>query len=272
MPAHRTRLWVQIFGWVTLQQPCAFTLDTMHTWQRFTAIATGVAALHGAALWAAHSYRVRTDATDKPPALVTRSVEVPKQPDAAPVALPQPAPETSAAPVPTSTPAKTKAATTASAKTATPPDSKLPAITLALPAVNTAPAPAVDASSVPAGAAAPSSVAAAMPLSAVQTAKTSAAPAPSQLPVTDADHADTQYRHPRPAISMRLGEAGRVVVRVQVGVDGKALQVLLLKSSGYTRLDDNALATVARWRFKPGLRGGVPEVMWVEQSVNYDAP
>ncbi len=71
---------------------------------------------------------------------------------------------------------------------------------------------------------------------------------------------------------MRLGEAGRVMVRVQVGVDGKALQVLLLKSSGYTRLDDNALATVARWRFKPGLRGGVPEVMWVEQSVNYDAP
>jgi periplasmic protein TonB len=91
------------------------------------------------------------------------------------------------------------------------------------------------------------------------------------LPSTDADHADTQYRIALPAISTRLGEYGRVLVRVQVGTDGRALQVQLLKSSGYARLDDNALATVARWRFKPGSVNGVPTVGWVEQPVNYAA-
>jgi periplasmic protein TonB len=93
-----------------------------------------------------------------------------------------------------------------------------------------------------------------------------------QLPSADADHVDTQYRHPRPAISTRLGESGRVIVNVQVGLNGKPLQVLVVKSSGFERLDDNAVKTVMRWRFRPGIRNGVPEVMWVEQSVRYDPP
>jgi periplasmic protein TonB len=92
------------------------------------------------------------------------------------------------------------------------------------------------------------------------------------LPSVDADHADTQYRHPRPAISTRLGESGRVIVKVQVGLNGKALQVLVIKSSGFDRLDDNAVKTVMQWRFRPGIQNGLPEVMWVEQSVRYDPP
>jgi periplasmic protein TonB len=90
-----------------------------------------------------------------------------------------------------------------------------------------------------------------------------------QLPGVDVDHVDTQYRIPRPAISMRLGESGRVMVAIQVGLSGKPLQVQVVKSSGFDRLDDNAVKTVMRWRFRPGTRNGVPEVMWVTQPVDY---
>lgn len=59
-----------------------------------------------------------------------------------------------------------------------------------------------------------------------------------------------------PRISRRMGEEGRVMLRVHVGADGKPLEVTIAKSSGYPRLDDVARDTVLRsWRFVPARQG-----------------
>lgn len=70
------------------------------------------------------------------------------------------------------------------------------------------------------------------------------------------DAAYLQNPHPEyPTISRRLGEEGRVLLRVRVTADGRAAVVDVDKSSSFTRLDDAALRGVARWRFVPARRG-----------------
>jgi len=41
------------------------------------------------------------------------------------------------------------------------------------------------------------------------------------------------------------------------------------QSSGFERLDPAAIKTVARWRFVPGTKNGVPEAMWHLQPINF---
>ncbi|MEK9804483.1 MAG: energy transducer TonB, partial [Curvibacter sp.] len=72
-----------------------------------------------------------------------------------------------------------------------------------------------------------------------------------------------------PALSRRLGEQGKVVVRVLIGVDGTAQQAEIRTSSGYDRLDQAALATVRSWRYMPGKRNGVAEAMWFNVPINF---
>lgn len=72
-----------------------------------------------------------------------------------------------------------------------------------------------------------------------------------------------------PDVSRRFGEEGIVRLRVLVGVDGRAHEVTVERSSGYRRLDKAALDAVRRWRFVPGTRGGVPEAMWYIVPVEF---
>ena len=72
-----------------------------------------------------------------------------------------------------------------------------------------------------------------------------------------------------PKLSRRLNEQGQVVIRVYVGADGSAQQGEIKTSSGYDRLDQEALRTVLRWRFVPGQRLGTPEAMWFNVPVNF---
>jgi len=58
-----------------------------------------------------------------------------------------------------------------------------------------------------------------------------------------------------PARSRRLGEEGKVLLRVRVSPDGTAAAVDLEKSSNFERLDEAARQAVARWRFVPAKRG-----------------
>jgi len=87
------------------------------------------------------------------------------------------------------------------------------------------------------------------------------APLKLELPSSDADYLQNA-RPAYPAMSKRLGEQGKVLVRVLIGVDGTARQAEIQKSSGFDRLDQAALATVQRWRYVPGKRAGVAEAMW----------
>lgn len=68
---------------------------------------------------------------------------------------------------------------------------------------------------------------------------------------------------PYPALARRLGEEGRVLLRVQVTADGRAAQVMVAESSGSRRLDRAAEETVWRYRFVPARRGGEAIDAWV---------
>lgn len=77
------------------------------------------------------------------------------------------------------------------------------------------------------------------------------APAPESaivLSPLDADYLNNPK--PRyPVLSRRLGEEGRVVLRVLVHADGTPADVTVHKSSGHARLDEAALEAVRQWRF-----------------------
>jgi protein TonB len=73
-----------------------------------------------------------------------------------------------------------------------------------------------------------------------------------------------------PPMSRLRHETGTVVVRVLIGVDGRAQAAQIEKTSGYVRLDDAALTTARdRWRYRPGTRGGVPEAMWYDVPIQF---
>lgn len=74
-----------------------------------------------------------------------------------------------------------------------------------------------------------------------------------ELALTCPDRAPPPY----PAISRRLGEEGKVVLRVELDETGRVDHVTIKTSSGYTRIDEAALATVKRWRCNPATRDGV---------------
>lgn len=98
-----------------------------------------------------------------------------------------------------------------------------------------------------------------------------ATPAPSPvlaLPSTQADYLNNP-KPAYPALSRRLGEQGRAVVRVLIGADGLPQKAELHTSSGFDRLDRAALETVMRWRYVPGKRGDVPETMWFNVPMNF---
>ena len=74
---------------------------------------------------------------------------------------------------------------------------------------------------------------------------------------------------PYPRMARQLGEEGTSLLRVEVGPDGRPLQVKLQTSSGYRRLDDTAVSTVEQWRFVPATRNGKPVTAWVLVPIRF---
>lgn len=58
-----------------------------------------------------------------------------------------------------------------------------------------------------------------------------------------------------PSMSRRLGEEGRVLLRVLVSANGAAETVELEKTSGFERLDQAAMDVVKKWSFIPAKKG-----------------
>lgn len=100
-----------------------------------------------------------------------------------------------------------------------------------------------------------------------------APPAPPAPPVVQMPSSNADYlQNPKPAyppLSKRLGEQGKVVIRVLIGVDGVPQKAEMRQSSGFDRLDQAALTTVLKWRYVPGKRGGVAEEMWFNVPINF---
>ncbi len=215
-------------------------------------IATGIVALHVALIWALNNgLQIRSTQMLVPVELLTEllapSVPTSAQPPAPPT--PKPAALLPAAPQPLKVTA-------------------LPPLLAASPVP-----PAAEASLLAAGKATPAQEAAPAPVAAVRTAAAppSGAPAALQLPSSSADY----LHNPKPAyppLSARLGETGRTVYKVWVGVDGKPQRAELVSSSGFARLDQAAYATVMGWRYVPGQRGGVAELMDFNVPIRWEMP
>ena len=209
------------------------------TVQRNTLVVAGVLLIHGAGLWLFQSGLLeKITEVVVPVQLISSSIDVNRAP-LKPLATPLPNPPTP--------PVK---ATKPSPSPLTP----QPQPSALQPSPNqTDTKPNAPQTTTPATASA--TIAAASP------AATSPAPAKVELPT----HVATYLQNPKPdypALSVRRGEQGQVVLNVLIGIDGKAQKAEIVKSSGFERLDAAALATVQRWRYVPGKRGGVPEAMW----------
>jgi periplasmic protein TonB len=61
-----------------------------------------------------------------------------------------------------------------------------------------------------------------------------------------------------PSMSRRLGEEGRVLMKVLVSAEGSAEDVQIEKTSGSERLDNAAVNAVKRWRFIPAKKNNQP--------------
>lgn len=98
---------------------------------------------------------------------------------------------------------------------------------------------------------------------ATQTTASAAAPAAAVMP----PRFDADYLHNPapvyPAMSRRMGEEGRVMLRVFVDASGRPGQIEVSSSSGSARLDAAAQEAVWRWRFVAARRGDDSIGGWV---------
>lgn len=158
------------------------------------------------------------------------------------------------------------------------PQARTPTPPQAAPALSPAPvavqitAPAAPSTAAPiVGAAAPAATTPATgnprPTAAAPTAAPTATAA-VVLPSSDADYLNNPApTYPR--MSRRMGEQGTVLVRAFINTEGRAEKAEIRTSSGYSRLDEAALATVQRWRYVPGKRAGVAEAMWFNVPIRF---
>lgn len=102
----------------------------------------------------------------------------------------------------------------------------------------------------------------ATPATAAQPAETQEVSAPLVPPHFDASYLDNPAP-PYPGMARRLGEEGRVLLRVRVLEDGSPAAVNIHQSSGFPRLDSAAQETVQHWRFVPARRGDQSVAAWV---------
>lgn len=94
------------------------------------------------------------------------------------------------------------------------------------------------------------------------------APSAASLPSTSADYLNNPSPS-YPAISRRLGEQGKVVIRVLIDKDGRPQQGDIDQSSGHSRLDQAALRAVMGWRYVPGQRNGIAQDMWFNVPIHF---
>lgn len=109
-------------------------------------------------------------------------------------------------------------------------------------------------------------VASAAAPSASEARPTPAAAVPTADALSQARFDADTLNNPAPAyppLSRRLGEEGRVVLRVSVNAQGSADSVDVKASSGSAMLDEAARRTVRSWRFIPARRGESAMQSWV---------
>lgn len=203
--------------------------------QRMLAIAL-VIALHGLAAWALLRLVILPAPHEERVLFVDwvsapeRAVEPPKP------TPPPPRPQTKAAPTPLIAAAPTPQAAPAQMVVAPDPAPPTPA--------ETAPSPA------------PAPVA--------------AAPAPQPRMVSISEIGLRVPARPEvPRLSIKLGEQGKVLIRILVDTQGKVAKADVYQSSGYERLDRAALRAVERAELNPYMEGGKPTQAWAIYPIEF---
>jgi protein TonB len=235
---------VSILEWLIVSDRFSSPSTTAFGLSRNAVIAGGVVLVHVAALWALQSGLLRRAAEVVIPVeILSEFIEPPKPAEPPPPPPPPPEPKRQI--------------------TKTPPPPRPQAIREAKPTpAPNAPTGSIEPPPPPAPIAAPAPPEPAAP------APAPPAPPAVQLPSNDADY----LQNPKPvypAISRRLGEQGKTIVRVLIGVDGLPKQASVRTSSGYERLDEAARAAVMSWRYVPGKRNGVVEPMEFNVPINW---
>ncbi|UUY01063.1 energy transducer TonB [Sphingomonas sp. J315] len=96
---------------------------------------------------------------------------------------------------------------------------------------------------------------------------------PPKPPVLIGATVDPRYsdslQPPYPTSEIRAQTEGKLTARVLVGVDGrvKAIEILRTPSKGLS--EATRRHALARWRFKPATRDGVPYEDWMTMTLNF---
>ncbi len=123
----------------------------------------------------------------------------------------------------------------------------------------------------------PDTAAPSPPTEAVTSPPPDPAPTPSanrtEPPSTGDREAVPMYREnpapEYPRIARKRKYEGTVVLSVKVTREGRAAEITIDESSGYSILDRAAAAAVESWRFAPGTRGNRPVEMWVKIPIRF---
>jgi protein TonB len=108
--------------------------------------------------------------------------------------------------------------------------------------------------------------------------RTEAVSAPGPA-ASDGANAAVQRSQPRydlnpppdyPRIARRRSYQGTVLLDVRVSAQGRAVEVKVAQSSGYTMLDQSALNAVHQWIFDPARRNGRPIETWVQVPIRFE--
>lgn len=233
----------------------SFESSAVHSARSKVAVTAMVLAVHALALWGLQRLPGATPAPMVIPAQVIATFITPEpepivMPEPIPLAPPEPVVQPKPVPKPQPKP-QPKPKPQPLPKAVASPD----------PAPATAPTGTLD----------PEPTAPATPTpapTAAQASATTDAPAAIVMPSSSAAYLNNP-RPSYPSISRRMGEQGKVMLRVFVNAQGQPEQIQIQQSSGFDRLDKAAVDAVRRWKFTPGSRNGVAEAMWNIVPINF---
>ncbi|MFL9839983.1 TonB family protein [Sphingomonas sp. ST-64] len=96
---------------------------------------------------------------------------------------------------------------------------------------------------------------------------------PPRAPVLVGASVDPRYadslQPPYPNSEIRNQTEGKLTARVLVGVDGRVKDIEITRSPSKGLADATRRHALAKWRFKPATRDGVPYESWMTMSLNF---
>jgi periplasmic protein TonB len=95
-------------------------------------------------------------------------------------------------------------------------------------------------------------------------------PMPPLIGATQDPRFTGDFQPAYPSSELRAQRDGTVRVRVLIGVDGRVRQVEQVDATSPAFFEATRRQALARWRFKPATRGGIPQESWKVMSVRFE--